>query len=135
MNGRPPFAKGFTLLEVLVAFTICAISAGALLHALSRNLSGTAIVEEYAMAGRLARSLLARQGNDIAVSEGRTRGVFDDKYSWTRVVRPYTDVTPENPVGLRPYWIELTVRWHSGTRTRSITVNNLRLVSDGAPPS
>ena len=135
MTHRSPGAAGFTLLEVLVAFSICAVSAGALLHALSRNLSSTAVLEEYALAGRLARSLLARQGQDLAVAEGRTSGNFDDKFGWTRVVRPYTEADRDNPVGLRPYWIELTVHWRSGNRVRSIQFNNLRLVGDGVPPT
>ena len=80
---------GFTLVEVLVAFAIVAVSLGALLQIFSGGLRSSRTAEAYATAALLAESKLARIGIEEPLEEGDTTGVFDNGFEWQSTVSPY----------------------------------------------
>lgn len=89
---------GFTLLEVLVACTLLAVSVAALLGLFSRGVNGADLADRYARAAMLAESKLASVGVEDALSEGETSGQFDDDYAWRLNVRAYATATePATP--------------------------------------
>lgn len=89
---------GFTLLEVLVACTLLAVSIAALLGLFSRGVNGAELADRYARAAMLAESKLASVGVEEALSEGETSGQFDDDYAWRLSVRAYATATePATP--------------------------------------
>lgn len=78
---------GFSLLEVLVAFVILALSLGVLMRLVSTSLGNIARAEHATQAVTVAQSVLARLGTDSPLTEGAQDGEAG-AYRWiARVVR------------------------------------------------
>ncbi|MET0055656.1 MAG: type II secretion system protein, partial [Candidatus Thiodiazotropha sp. 6PLUC10] len=54
--------KGFSLLEVLVAFTLLALTLGVMMKTLSSNSRGLVIASQHSQAATLAESLISEVG-------------------------------------------------------------------------
>ncbi len=80
-------ARGFSLLELLVAFTITATAIALLLQAFSRGGLLVSRLEEKSRLAALARSLLQRVGPLYPVQEGEEEGEFD-RYRWRLKIEP-----------------------------------------------
>ena len=78
--------KGFSLLEILVAFTIMAVSLGIVLKIFSSGVNTAIISEDYIIATQIAESLMAKTGIEEPLSIGEKSGTEGDKYQW-RVIR------------------------------------------------
>lgn len=81
--------KGFSLLEILVAFSIMALSLGFLLNIFSKGVYTAALSEDYTAAVQIAESLLARVGVENELQEGQSNGTEYEKYQWTVTNYPY----------------------------------------------
>ncbi len=118
--------RGFTLLEVLVAFAILAVFLGATLPTLSRSLAGTRTGGETIAATAYAQSLLDGVG-----AAGRVRpGSFAERlvtpgFRSRLTVRPY-GADPGDPRKARLYEVSAEVSWESGERERSVRLDSLR---------
>ena len=140
--GRPPGARtgarsamrGYTLLEVLVAFAVLALALTLLLGTLS---GGTRQVRGAADAGRAtlhAQSLLADAGIGAPLQPGRSDGVFDEgRYRWSLEVAPWIDPDRPPPVAEDPFAprllsLQLTVLWGEGGPRERLQLQSLRLV-------
>lgn len=75
--------KGFSLLEVLVAFSIMAVALGILLNIFSSGVNTAVIAEEYTVATQIAEGLLAKTGVETALTPGEMSGTEAEKYHWT----------------------------------------------------
>ena len=127
MPGRIPRgrrARGFLLLEVLVALAVLALSLGVLLQSFSTGSRMVVTSGHYNRAGELAQSRLARVGLDVplrpAVLQGR-----DGAYAWRLEIAPWAEVAPG--AGLLPYDVTVTVTWNEDGRTRQRRLATLRL--------
>ncbi len=122
----------FSLLEVLVAFSILALCLGVLLRVFSGDGRLAGLAEEHTRAVVLAESLLAGAGVESPLQPGQFSGVIDDKFSWVMNVSPFVppeEALPENQP-FKPYWVDLTVAWGEANEPRSFTLSTLRLVGD-----
>lgn len=131
--------KGFTLLEILVAFTILAMALGVLMQIFSRGVNGAILSDRYARASTLAESKLASTGVEAPLKEGSTNGKFDGKFdedfTWTLSVRPYEDASLEPlPGGVAPimsvqlFEVELSVNFTTDDqRERRVVLTALQL--------
>ncbi|MDD2725145.1 MAG: type II secretion system protein [Methylovulum sp.] len=81
--------QGFSLLEILIAFSILAVSLGILLKIFSAGVNTAAIAEDYTVAVQLGESLMVRAGIETPLQAGEVSGRDNDKYSWEVVVSPY----------------------------------------------
>lgn len=123
--------RGFSLLEVLVAFTILALAVGTILSLFATGLRNTAVASDYARALTLAESQLAYyQGIDpqrleSGLSEGEEQG-----FTWRSRVTPYEDVATTGGA-TRLYLIDVDVQWQGDGRARSVQLSTLRI---GAAP-
>ncbi len=125
--GRVRRRGGFTLLEVLIAFTILAIALVALLRAFSSGLRGLDAAEAAAAALQHARSKIEEVGTVIPLEAGEHSGEFEDGTRWSVAIRPHEagEGAAVETVALVPYEIEVTA---SRGRGGKVTLRSLRLV-------
>ena len=106
-------ARGFTLLEILVAFVVLAMVGGALLQLFQgglRNIDSSAHVSHAAL---LAKSKLTELSASSGLSPGLRSGRFDDTYSWQLELSPYTleNGAPLPQSSLTALHAELQITW------------------------
>lgn len=122
---------GFSLLEVLVAFTVLALLLGILLQIFSTALQGVTLSKAYTQAALLADSKLQAVGIDPELINGTT-GTEDEQYHWRVSLQP--DTSLELPmVGQKQqtlYWVQVDVWWDEGYRERRFALKSLRLLSE-----
>ena len=121
---------GFSLIEVLVAFTILALSLGALYQVFSQGLRAADTGDDYTRAVVHARSQLARLGLEAEGDEAAMEGELDDGYRWEAVIEPYAPAQGEPPFsegGVDPVLVRVRVSWGHGPRERSFTLETVRL--------
>lgn len=123
---------GFSLLEILVAFAILALSLGVLLRIFggAGRIAGTA--DEYSRAIVVAESLLATVGTETPLAPGETSGEIGETYRWVLQVEPYPlEAGPDQQgQGFKPYWVNLTVEWGDADDPRAFDLKTLRLLPD-----
>jgi general secretion pathway protein I len=117
-------AGGFTLIEILVAFTVAALLLGALYQAFSTGLRSSAAARNSDDAVLLAESGLdALSATTIAVGETSDRiGRFTRRSS----VRARPDLATDAEVAVIPYQIDVEVAWRDGIRERTVSLSTLR---------
>lgn len=80
--------RGFTLIEVLVAFVIIAVAVGASLEAMSSGLSGARAASSTTERALLARSMMDAVGVESPLEAGIREGTFPDGERWRVTVSP-----------------------------------------------
>lgn len=127
--------RGFTLIEVLVAFLILALSLTVLMRIFSGGLRNVGLAEDYAQAVLVAEAQLAATGVVEPLAIGETTGDWDERFRWQRLIDPYQPweegETLNAPV--TAYRVTVHVDWEREGRTRRISLTSLRLSS--ASPS
>lgn len=126
-------ARGFTLIEIVIAFAVLALALTLLLG----TLSGSAReVRDSADAGRAAlhaQSLLDQVGVGEAIEAGTRDGEFEDgRYRWRLQIDPYADPTrrtrePLEPGAARLMRLALHVEWGDGGPRQRLELQSLRL--------
>jgi len=119
---------GFSLLEVVVAFAILALSLGLLIRIFSQALNTTALSGDYSRAATLAEARLNSVGVDIPIEPGSHSGESEQGLSWEVTIKPYElgDVAWE-PV-LEPLLVTSSVYWNDARGRRQVVLSTLRLV-------
>lgn len=90
--------RGFSLLEVLVAFVILSLVATALFRLFSGALVNASAADDYTHAVLVAESALAEAAAAVPLVEATNSGSADDgRIAWTTRVAPYSPpgVTPD----------------------------------------
>lgn len=127
--SMPRASRGFSLLEVLVAFTILALVLTALFEVFSGGMRAARAGDSYTRAVAIAQSKLAELDADEALAEGEHRGEAEDPYSWRATVSPYSDAAlPSDGLLMRPLAVSVEVSWSEGERIRSVELTTLTLV-------
>lgn len=129
--------RGFSLVEVIVAFVLLAGALTLLLGAMTR---ATRQVRDADVGGRAAlhaQSLLDQVGVGVPLEPGTSEGVLEDgRYRWTLQVADWTDHDPAMAAGAvrvlepgepRMLEIELVVAWGEGDAER-LQLHSLRWV-------
>jgi general secretion pathway protein I len=122
-------SKGFSLLEVLVAFVVMGLVVGTLLQLFGSSMRSVALADEYSFAVQVAESRLAAVGSEIPVKPGNESGEEKGSdYRWNvsmAAIEP--DAKMEKlSVPLQLYQVEVTVTWKSGDRPREFHLSSLR---------
>ena len=133
--------RGFTLLEILVAFVVLAAGAGILYRTFSTGINNVGTVAGYTEALGIAEAKLGTVGLEKPLAEGEESGTTEDRrFEWRVNVQPYTPAGElADPAGgfVTPnvlYRATVTVSWDvSGPKKRSIDLTTLRIM--GRPPA
>lgn len=135
--------RGYSLLEVIVAFALLALALTLLLGSLSGASRQVREADQRSRAMLHAQSLLALVGVDTPLQEGRQQGQWEDgRYVWTLRVSPYVEprsgALQASPVatagGAQLAELSLQVRWGEG-EGQQLQWRTLRLLpaNAGAP--
>lgn len=128
--------RGFSLLEILVAFTILALSLGVLMQIFSGSLRNADVTGDQAQAVALAQSLLASAGVEATLLPGESTGVLDDKFRWLLRVSPFVEEprpgetgAVRSPLPLDLWEVAVRVAWGGDSRLpeRALTLTTLRV--------
>jgi len=126
--------RGFSLLEVLVAFSILALSLGVLMQIFAGSLRNADVTRDQAQAVALAQSLLASAGVETALLAGESTGVLENKFRWVLRVSPFVEEVPSrqavrSPLRLDLWEVAVRVAWggDSASPERSLTLTTLRV--------
>ncbi len=133
----PRRQRGYSLIEVIVAFALLALALTLLLGTLS---GATRQVRWSGDAGRAAlhaQSLLDQVGVGEPLQPGQSSGDFDGgRYQWTLAIAPWTDpaLPPAptlDPAAPRLYDVSLSVQWGDGGAGEQLQLRTLRLAAPG----
>jgi general secretion pathway protein I len=125
--------KGFSLLEILIAFSILAISLGILLKIFSAGINTAVVAEDYTAAVQIAESLMAKTGLESPLQAGEDSGTENEKYEWQVLVTPYLfnpDNLDEMTITTTLFKVKVVVNWDiEKTKRRQIKLTTLKLVN------
>jgi general secretion pathway protein I len=125
---------GFTLVEVIVAVAILALSAGAIFPVMSDSIRNTHRADALADASTLAQSLLAKVGNEIPLQEGELRGQAGKGLQWRLQMLRYGDAADRKRWPVAAYTVVAEVSWNPGSTSQPIELRTLRLGPKGESP-
>ena len=117
---------GFTLLELLLAFVVFALSFATVLEILSGSMRNTVKAREFTEAALTAQSVMDQVGLEIPLQAGFTSAGESGDYRWGIELFDYVD-NGENPhsvelaelTGIELLQVELQVSWGEPPREQS----------------
>lgn len=120
--------RGFTLIEILIAFAIAAILLIPLLRSFATGATSSARSDAYTEATLIAQSTLAGLGREIALVAGGGINRHEGPYHITVSVSQRGLSSPSKDAGPRliPYAVVVKVRWRAAGKNRSVTLQTLR---------
>jgi general secretion pathway protein I len=128
--------RGFTLLEVVVAFVLLSLTLVTVFQIFSTGLARAGDLGEYSRALVLAQSRLAIAGVEEKIEGAvETSGETEDrKYRWQLTIQPYEEQAepgaPQPQSSLVMYRVDAVVAWDGADgRKRDIRLSTLTLAS------
>ena len=118
---------GFSLLEVLVAFTITSMAIAIIFQIYSKGTTSAILGKEYAQASLIAESKLATLGIVESLDTAYLSGVENDKFHWQINIQDYIEESPgESEAMIQLKEIELEMTWRSRGKERRLKLATLR---------
>ncbi len=127
--------RGFSLLEMIIAFSILAVSLGILMKIFSSGITTAQVADDYTNAVQIANNLIAKTGVEKPLKISEEIGVENNFYHWRVRVNPKTFISPELDLRGLPvevFNVNVLIWWGDEAKTddRVLELNTLKL----APP-
>ena len=121
--------EGYTLIEVLVAMMILAMSLTVLFRIFSTGLLNVDVSADYARAVIVAETQLAAAGLDAELRQGQAEGAVDEQFYWLRTIENYvlTGQSADQEMPVSAFLVTVAVEWEHRGRTRQVSLNSIRL--------
>jgi len=124
---------GFTLLEVLLAFVVFALSFTTVLEIMSGSMRNTVRAKEFSEVALLAQSGMDELGIDIPLEAGSTQAGESGDYQWEVNITLYEEQAG-NPgavelaelTGIELLQVDLVVSWGQPPRDRFMSFSTVR---------
>jgi general secretion pathway protein I len=124
--------QGYTLIEVLVAMTILAMSLTVIFRIFSTGLVNVDVASDYARAVLVAEGRLAESGF-AGLHTGKSEGAVDERFYWLRTVENF--VMPidagSSVSNVQPLLVTVSVEWEHRGRMRRVDLRSVRLAAAG----
>jgi general secretion pathway protein I len=128
-------SRGFTLLELLLAFVVFALSFATVLEILSGSMRNTVRAREFTEAALTAQSVMDQVGLEIPLQAGIAVNGEAGDYRWEIELYDYVD-TGENPysvelaelTGIQLLQVDLLVSWGEARREQSSRFTTVKAV-------
>ena len=123
--------QGFSLLEILIAFSILALSLGILLKIFSAGVNTAGVAEDYTAAVQIAESLMDKTGVETPLQAGQSAGLENETYHWRVEVSPIV-FNPDNidisAITAVLFKVKVSVTWDDGNASdRQVELITLKL--------
>ena len=137
-------SRGFTLLEVMLAFVIFALSFATVLEIMAGSMRSVGRASEDTEVALLAQSLMDSVGTEVPIEEGQYSGTGMDRYNWKMDISLYdasADDTGEVGIdqeladmsGIELYRVDLDIDWDTGRRERSLHFSTIHSILANRP--
>lgn len=130
--------SGFTLLEVLLAFVIFALSFATVMEILSGSIRNTVRAREYSEIALIAQSVMDQVGVEIPLELGTSVGGESGDYQWEVTIDSFEDTTGEvdsvqlaELTGIELLRIDLVISWGESSRERFREFSSVRAMLEG----
>ena len=134
IKGRRSSA-GFTLLEVMLAFVIFALSFATVLEIMAGSMRSVRRANDDTEVALFAQSIIDLVGTEIPIEEGEYSGAGMDRYQWQLGIYIYDSVEEDVATlelaemsGIELYKIVLDVDWEMGRNRRELQFNTIRSI-------
>ena len=134
-NRGPGSSSGFTLLEVMLAFVIFALSFAVVLEIMAGSMRSVRRANDDTEVALFAQSVIDLVGTEIPLEEGGYAGTGMDRYDWAMDIYVYAvsdeDLRTQELAelsGVELYKVDLDVDWQAGRRDRSLHFSTVRSV-------
>lgn len=134
----PAKSRGFTLLEVMLAFVVFALSFAAVLEVLAGSMRSVSQASDETEVALLAQSLMDTVGTEIPVEEGQFSGTRMERYNWNLNISLYSSVEGDDSSahtqelaelsGIELYYVDLNIDWQAGSRDKEMHFGTVRSV-------
>ena len=126
--------QGFSLLEILVSFSILTVSLGIVLKIFSTGITTAQVTGDYTTAVQIAKNLLDTAGNESPLKAGEISGSENKFYHWRVTVSPKTFSSPELDLRDLPvtlFEVTVHVKWGEDIKThdRVVKLTTLKLAT------
>lgn len=124
-------SRGFTLLEVMLAFVIFALSFATVLEIIAGSMRSVRRAGDDTQVALFAQSVMDQVGTEIPLEVGEFSGLELDRLRWQLDIYPYI---PEDAhtqelaelSGVELYHVVLDIDWDTGRRARNTQFSTIR---------
>jgi general secretion pathway protein I len=138
---RPPnraTASGFTLIEVLLAFVVFALSFAVVLEIISGSMRSTVRARQYTEVALITQSVMDRVGLDIPLEEGARASGESGAYRWELQISPYAGADDNarslelgSLTGIDLLEVEFVISWGDSRKEQSSHFSTIKAVLAG----
>ncbi len=127
--GFPVSNKGFTLIEILVAISILAISLVVILQLFSGGLKSSRLSDQYTKGIFHAKEKMEEILLSTEFSEEEVEGEFGDSYRWrSEIIRIEQEEEEASKLPFDTYNIKVDIFWDEGSKEKNFAISTMKVV-------